>query len=100
MADRIAALLDAEWRARDMTLRENQMLAEDFAALRVKRPRLITVNFSGGVTRKCYLVARSNGAYTLVYLPTEELFSLCVDSIFGPVDIGVHGPALDCFSSV
>ena len=79
--------------------RSDRMLIEEFTRLRA-RPRPITVNFSGGITQTCYMVTRSNGAYCVVYLPTAGLFSLCVDSMFGPVDIGVHGPALACFASV
>lgn len=78
----------------------DRMLLEDFARMRVKRPRPISVNFSGGVAFTCYSVTRSNGDYSVLYLPMVERFSLCVDSIFGPVDIGVHGPALSCFASV
>ncbi|MEX0287397.1 MAG: hypothetical protein AB3N23_22545 [Paracoccaceae bacterium] len=64
------------------------------------RPRLVTVNFAGGATLKCWQVARSNGPYTVIYLPQAGYFSLCVASIFGPVDIGVHGRATDCYDSV
>ncbi|QBF32407.1 hypothetical protein [Thalassococcus sp. S3] len=63
-------------------------------------PRLVTVNFSGGVTQKCWSVTRSNGDYRVVYLPIAGYFSLCVESDFGPLDIGVHGEAIGCFASV
>lgn len=63
-------------------------------------PRLITVNFSGGITQQCWNVTRSNGAYRVIFLPTAGYFSLCVDSDFGPLDIGVHGDAIGCFGSV
>jgi hypothetical protein len=66
----------------------------------VVEPRLVTVNFSGGLTQKCWNVTRSNGAYRVIYLPTAGYFSLCVESDFGPLDIGVHGDAIGCFGSV
>ncbi|MEL6451238.1 MAG: hypothetical protein AAFQ19_08245 [Pseudomonadota bacterium] len=59
-----------------------------------------TVNFSGGITQRCWTVTRSDGAYRVVYLPRAGYFSLCAESDFGPLDIGVHGPALGCFASV
>ncbi|MFK7753317.1 MAG: hypothetical protein AB8B51_12290 [Sedimentitalea sp.] len=71
----------------------------DFRAARCE-PRLITVNFSGGLTQKCWSVTRSDGDYRVVYLPIAGYFSLCVESDFGPLDIGVHGSAIGCFSSV
>lgn len=63
-------------------------------------PALITVNFSGGLTQKCWSVTRSNGDYRVIYMPLAGYFSLCVESDFGPLDIGVHGDAIGCFSSV
>ncbi len=63
-------------------------------------PRKITVNFAGGFTQPCYLVARPKGPYSVVYMPKAGYFSLCVASMFGPVDIGVHGRAMDCYASV
>ncbi|WP_300532904.1 hypothetical protein [uncultured Mameliella sp.] len=78
----------------------DRLMLEDFARMRVRRPRPITVNFSGGLTQTCYSVTRSNGAYSVLFLPRAGYFSLCVDSDFGPLDIGVHGPALGCFASV
>jgi len=59
-----------------------------------------TVNFSGGITQRCWSVTRTDGSYRVVYLPLAGYFSLCVESDFGPLDIGVHGPALGCFASV
>ena len=76
------------------------MMLEAFARLRVRCPRPITVNFSGGLTQTCYSVTRSNGDYSVLFMPKAGYFSLCVDSDFGPLDIGVHGPALACFASV
>lgn len=59
-----------------------------------------TVHFSGGITRRCWSVTRADRSYRVVYLPLAGYFSLCVESDFGPLDIGVHGPALGCFASV
>ena len=66
----------------------------------LREPREVTVNFSGGITQKCWSVTRSNGDYRVIYLPSAGYFSLCVESVFGPLDIGVHGSAIGCFSSV
>ena len=96
----VTALVEAEIRRFDGRDRADRMLLEEFQRQRVKRPRAITVNFSGGITQKCWTVTRSDGAYSTVYLPTAGYFSLCVDSDFGPLDIGVHGPAIQVFSAV
>ena len=63
-------------------------------------PSPITVNFSGGITKTCWNITKSDGTYRVVFLPEKGYFSLCVDSDFGPLDIGVHGSALGCFGSV
>ena len=60
----------------------------------------VTVNFSGGIQKECWRVTQSNGSYSVVYMPEAGYFSLCVDSALGPLDIGVHGPAIRCVSSV
>ncbi len=60
----------------------------------------VTVQFSGGITQRCWQVTRSDGDYAVVYMPNAGYFSLCVMSALGPLDIGVHGPALGCFGSV
>lgn len=99
LAAEVTARIDAELATHPCQTRADRMLLEDFSRQRA-RPRSVTVNIPGGATRTGVLVTRSNGAYTLVYMPEIELFSLCVDSIFGPVDIGVHGTALACFASV
>lgn len=65
-----------------------------------REPREITVNFSGGIRQKCWSVTKSDGDYRVVFLPRAGYFSLCVESDFGPLDIGVHGTALGCFASV
>lgn len=66
----------------------------------LKVPREVTVNFSGGITQTCWSVSRGDGTYRVIYMPRAGYFSLCVESDFGPLDIGVHGPALGCFGSV
>ncbi|MEW9921169.1 hypothetical protein AB2B41_16280 [Marimonas sp. MJW-29] len=97
---RIDALLDAEiaeaMAAEDRVMRRT---AEAFQLTR-RAPREVTVNFSGGITQRCWSVSKGDGTYRVVYLPTAGYFSLCVESDFGPLDIGVHGPALGCFGSV
>lgn len=65
-----------------------------------REPIEITVNFSGGIRQKCWAITRSDGDYRVVFLPRAGYFSLCVESDFGPLDIGVHGSAIGCFSSV
>ncbi len=98
--ERISALIDVELadaaQSEDTILRRT---AEDFAKVR-RRPRQVTVNFSGGITQKCWNVTRGDGDYRVIYLPTAGYFSLCVESDFGPLDIGVHGSALGCYGSV
>ncbi|GGF70023.1 hypothetical protein SAMN05216376_108192 [Mameliella alba] len=96
----VTRLVDEELADFAVASRGDRLLLEDFARMRVRRPRPITVNFSGGLTDTCYSVTRSNGAYSVLFLPKAGYFSLCVDSDFGPLDIGVHGPALGCFASV
>ncbi|BBU54618.1 hypothetical protein KU6B_08830 [Mameliella alba] len=96
----VTRLVDEELAGFAVASRGDRLLLEDFARMRVRRPRPITVNFSGGLTDTCYSVTRSNGAYSVLFLPKAGYFSLCVDSDFGPLDIGVHGPALGCFASV
>lgn len=71
----------------------------DFRAARIP-PEAVEVQFSGGIFLDAFAVTRSNGRYTVVWLPMAETFALVVDGQFGPLDIGVHGPALACFASV
>ena len=92
----IASELQAAQDSSDMMLRKTAIA---FAACR-RPPREVTVNFSGGLTQLCWSVARGDGDYRLVYMPKAGYFSLCVESDFGPLDIGVHGSALGCFGSV
>jgi len=100
IAERIDTLLDAELaqaaQSDDMVF---QRTAQAFAQAR-RTPKEVTVNFSGGISQRCWSVSRGDGTYRVVYLPTAGYFSLCVESDFGPLDIGVHGPALGCFGSV
>ncbi len=98
-AAEIKTLIAAEIAAYPVDSREARMTVEAFKA-NLREPRLVTVNFSGGITQKCWSVARGDGCYRLIYLPTAGYFSLCVESDFGPLDIGVHGDAIGCFSSV
>ena len=63
-------------------------------------PVEIEALFCGGITQMCWAVTRSNGSYRVIWVPSAELFSLCVESKFGPVDIGVHGDAVAVFGSI
>lgn len=63
-------------------------------------PVPVTVNFSGGLVQECWAVTRSDGKYFVIYLPRAGYFSLVIETGFGPVDMGVHGRAIDCFDSV
>ncbi len=76
-----------------------QRVADAFQDLR-RTPHEVEVNFSGGLTQRCWSVSRGDGTYRVVFLPLAGCFSLCVESDFGTLDIGVHGPALGCFGSV
>ena len=98
--DLIDALIADEMAGIDAASRAGGMILADFTAHRVKRPHPVTVNFSGGVTRECWTVTRSDGCYSVLFIPGVDLFTLCVDSDFGPLDIGVHGRAIQCFSAV
>lgn len=96
---RIRALIEDEIDAFDVTrLGAKASLVDFVTSLCV--PELTAVNFSGGVTQECWTVTRSNGAYRVVFMPEVGYFSLCVVSQFGPLDIGVHGAAIGCFTSV
>ncbi|HPD93500.1 MAG: hypothetical protein H6900_13735 [Rhodobacter sp.] len=97
---RIADLIAAEIDAFDASTRAARMTLAAFEDRRVRRNRAVTVTFSGGIERRCWTVTRSDGCYSVLFLPGPGCFALCVDSDFGPLDIGVHGRALDCFASV
>ncbi len=95
----IEAMIAAEIAAFDTATPTARATLEDFLAHRIP-PEPVEVQFSGGIHLDCFAVTRSNGRYTVVWLPLAGYFALCVDGQFGPLDIGVHGPALACFSSV
>lgn len=95
----ITRLVDAEIAALDPAARADAALLAEFSALRVK-PSPVSVQFSGAIVQTCWMVTRSNGRYQVIYLPTAGYFSLCMNSDLGLLDMGVHGPALQCFASV
>ena len=100
IAERISELILSElqeaFQSDDRVLRRT---AESFEHT-LRPPKQITVNFSGGIVQTCWAVSRGDGTYRVVYMPRAGYFSLCVESDLGPLDIGVHGPALGCFGSV
>lgn len=97
--DRISDLIAAEVRtAPCKSLRDRMSLSEFQEAL--VPPHETVVNFSGAIRQRCWTVTRTDGTYRVVFLPMAGYFSLCVESDFGPLDIGVHGPAMGCFESV
>ncbi|AXI48108.1 hypothetical protein C1J03_20155 [Sulfitobacter sp. SK012] len=97
---KIDALIDDELSmALSSKDRVTRKTAQAFVQTR-RTPREVTVNFSGGMAQTCWSVSKGDGTYRVVYLPTAGYFSLCVESDFGPLDIGVHGPALGCYGSV
>ena len=99
MAAQVRHLVAAELAVAD---RSTGAARHDVAAFRaaLAEPEAIEVTFSGGMTQTCWTVTRSDGCYSVVYMPRAGYFSLCVDSAFGPLDIGVHGEAVACFASV
>ena len=99
LADRIADMVAPEVADAPRHTATERAVVDAFADALVQ-PFETTVNFSGGVTQRCWTVTRTDGAYRVVYLPRAGYFALCVESDFGPLDIGVHGPALGCFASV
>lgn len=70
----------------------------DFRAARIA-PVKVRVNFSGGLQNDCWLVTRGRD-YRVAYMPKAGYFSLVVSSDIGPLDIGVHGGAVECFGAV
>lgn len=94
------ALIAEEIAAMDVSVQADRLLLDEFQALRLTTPKPQEVQFSGGFGQICLRVTRPNGPYSVMYLPDAGYFSLCVESVIGPLDIGVHGPALRCFSSV
>lgn len=99
IGERVALLAKAEADDAPRNTDQDQRLADAFRDALV-RPFETTVQFSGGITQTCWTVTRTDGAYRVVYMPNAGYFALCVESDFGPLDIGVHGPALGCFASV
>ena len=96
----IDGLIDAELEAAlESASAIDRATARQFQSVR-RDPTEVTVNFSGGVTQICWSVSQGDGTYRVIYLPSAGYFSLCVESVIGPLDIGVHGPALGCFGSV
>ncbi|MZR15190.1 hypothetical protein GQE99_19400 [Maritimibacter sp. DP07] len=77
----------------------NEATLADFRNALIE-PNLIEVNLPGGITDFAYAVTRQKGPYRVLWLPWLDIFSLAVESRFGPVDINVHGDAIGCFSSV
>jgi len=96
---KIRALIEAEVDEFDIAPSGARASLEDFVTS-LCTPEAVVVNFSGGLTQECWTVTRSNGAYRVVFMPKAGYFSLCVVSQFGPLDIGVHGEAIGCFTSV
>ncbi|MDE4133278.1 hypothetical protein PXK00_09150 [Phaeobacter sp. QD34_3] len=97
--DRIKHLIETEMAEFNVTSEVGLATLYAFRAA-LCEPEAVTVNFSGGLTQECWAVTHPNGDYRVIYLPLAGYFSLCVDSVFGPLDIGVHGHAIGCFSSV
>ncbi|MBE1282548.1 MAG: hypothetical protein GJ676_04475 [Rhodobacteraceae bacterium] len=97
--DRIKDLIETELAEYSATTSPQLATATAFRAA-LCEPEEVKVQFSGGVFQMCWAVTRSDGDYRVIYLPLAGYFSLCVESAFGPLDIGVHGKAIGCFSSV
>ncbi len=98
-AARAEALIAAEIAGFDETERAARMTLEAFCEAMVA-PEAIEVQFSGGFTQECWAVTALNGPYRVVFMAEAGYFSLVIEGAFGPVDIGVHGKAIDCFASV
>ena len=97
--EHIDALLEIERQSLQNSGELDDATITEFFELRIQSVKVI-VNFSGGIQKECWRVTQSNGSYSVVYMPETGYFSLCVDSALGPIDIGVLGPAIRCFSSV
>ena len=92
-------MIDAEVTAAPRQTRQDRETVSAFREALVP-PYDTEVHFSGGITQRCWTVTRSDGTYRVVYLPSAGYFALCVESALGPLDIGVHGPAMGCFATV
>ena len=77
----------------------HRLLLEEFREALIE-PHEVEALFCGGITQLCWAVTRSNGSYRVLYLPSAAVFSLAVESKYGPVDIGVHGDAVAVFGSI
>ncbi|MEC7762695.1 MAG: hypothetical protein VX874_12385 [Pseudomonadota bacterium] len=77
----------------------NEAILADFKAALID-PELMEVNLAGGITDFAYAVTETKGPYRVFWLPWSDIFSLAVESRFGPCDISVHGDAIGCFASV
>ena len=99
VSERVDLLIQTELAEVVETDQTTTALLKAFDAARCP-PFETNVQFSGGLTQRCWQVTRSDGDYAVIYMPNAGYFALCVDSALGPLDIGVHGPALGCFGSV
>ena len=82
--------MPAEW---------HRLLLKEFREAMIE-PQEVEALFCGGITQACWAVTRSNGAYRVIWVPSAEVFSLAVESKYGPVDIGVHGDAVAVYGSI
>ncbi len=98
-AARATTLIEAEIAGYEARDRAAAMTLEEFRAAR-QEPEAVMVAFSGGMARECWAVTRRNGPYRVVFMAEVGYFSLVIEGPFGPIDIGVHGKAIDCFGSV
>ncbi|MEM9550033.1 MAG: hypothetical protein AAGA05_02590 [Pseudomonadota bacterium] len=98
-AERIRRRIETEIAAVDLA---DVVAARGLTAFRnaLVEPREVSVQFSGGITQTCWTVTESDGDYRVIFIPVAGVFALCVESAFGPLDIGVHGDAIGCFASV
>ena len=63
-------------------------------------PQEVTVHFAGGFEQLCWSVTRTDGRYRVIYIPRAGYFALVMESAIGPLDMAVHGKALDVFASI
>ena len=96
---RVKKIIEAEVKAASQMTPQDRGTVSSFRDALVQ-PYDTEVNFGGGTMQRCLTVPRTDGTYRVVYMPVAGYFSLCVESAFGPLDIGVHGPAMGCFASV
>lgn len=85
---------------RDLLAQERKDQGDPEFEAALVSPRRVLVNLPGGRQTEYWQVTQENGPYTVFYMPDAGYFSLCVASVLGPIDIGVHGRASDCFGSV